>query len=105
MNSKVFDVGFTQAKHFIDVHNDLAEFFAIYDKKVHWPSQSIAGLTPIMYNHPAEPTWLIDDGTTTTNNVQLKIYFSQWESDNNKVENDVSTEKVIMQQAYFTFLG
>ena len=51
MNGKIFNVGVTQAKQFIDTRMDLAKFFTRDYKNRHWSYQLISEITPIRYNH------------------------------------------------------
>ena len=103
MKTKVFYYRFTQSKHFIDTHSELAEFIALDYKNGHQLSCAIYDLTSILYNHRDKSTGCLVSKITTMSNVHLKMakkgYLSKM-----IFQKNITVDKAIIQQAYYITL-
>ena len=61
---------------------------------------AIVNITQILYDHPANYTVFLADGTNDMTKIYLIIVIFKWQFSNKKVGNNISMENSIMQQAY-----
>ena len=96
MSGKVFGVGVTQAKKFVNTHIKLAEFFAREDNNRNLASWEISQIMNIRYNRPDESTGFLADGIKPIYDVQIKMEIFKQESSNNKDEKSITVGEAYM---------